>query len=85
MADPDDDFVAAVCAHEVSHLWFGCHVSMRWWDDLWQDEAMATYMSCTALGEERLDRVLLPGEAARLPGRRAAGAAAGVLAGGQRG
>ena len=52
MADPDDDFVAAVCAHEVSHLWFGCHVSMRWWDDLWQDEAMATYMSCTALGED---------------------------------
>ena len=26
MADPDDDFVAMVCAHEVSHLWFGCHV-----------------------------------------------------------
>ena len=39
MADPDDDFVAMVCAHEVSHLWFGCHVSMRWWDDLWLDEA----------------------------------------------
>jgi aminopeptidase N len=51
MADPDDDFVAMVCAHEVSHLWFGCHVSMRWWDDLWQDEAMATYMSYTALGD----------------------------------
>lgn len=49
MADPDDDFVAMVCAHEVSHLWFGCHVSMRWWEDLWQDEAMATYMSSTAL------------------------------------
>ena len=27
MADPHDDFVAMVCAHEVSHLWFGCHVS----------------------------------------------------------
>ena len=51
MADPDDDFVAMVCAHEVSHLWFGCHVSMRWWEDLWQDEAMATYMSYTALGD----------------------------------
>jgi aminopeptidase N len=51
MTDPDDDFVAMVCAHEVSHLWFGCHVGMRWWDDLWQDEAMATYMSCTALGD----------------------------------
>ena len=51
MADPDDDFVAMVCAHEVSHLWFGCHVSMRWWDDLWLDEAMATYMSYQALGD----------------------------------
>ena len=51
MADPDDDVVAMVCAHEVSHLWFGCHVSMRWWDDLWQDEAMATYMSYAALGD----------------------------------
>ena len=51
MVDPDDDFVAMVCAHEVSHLWFGCHVSMRWWDDLWQDEAMATYLSYKALGE----------------------------------
>jgi len=49
--DPDDDFVAMVCAQEVSHLWFGCHVSMRWWDDLWQDEAMATYMSYAALGD----------------------------------
>ena len=51
MTDPDDDFVAMVCAHEVSHLWFGCHVSMRWWDDLWLDEAMATYLSYTALGD----------------------------------
>ena len=51
MVDPDDDFVAMVCAHEVSHLWFGCHVSMRWWDDLWQDEAMATYLSYEALGD----------------------------------
>lgn len=48
MSDPDDDFVAAVCAHEVAHLWFGSLVRMRWWDDLWLDEAMATYMSYTA-------------------------------------
>ena len=48
LADPDDDFVAMVCAHEVAHLWFGCRVSTRWWDDLWLDEAMATYMSYTA-------------------------------------
>src|ERR1019366_4535532 len=48
MSDPDDDFVATVCAHEVAHLWFGGQVSMRWWEDLWLDEAMATYLSYTA-------------------------------------
>src|SRR5689334_9025646 len=55
MADPDDDFVAIVCAHEVSHLWFGCHVSSRWWDDLWLDEAMASYVSYTAMAEAGMD------------------------------
>ena len=48
MTDPDDDHTAVVCAHEAAHLWFGSHVSMRWWDDLWLDEAMATYVSQTA-------------------------------------
>ena len=51
MADPDDDFVAMLAGHEVAHLWFGCHVSAHWWDDLWQDEAMASYVSYTALGD----------------------------------
>jgi aminopeptidase N len=50
MADPDDDFVAEVCAHEVAHLWFGSHVTMRWWDDLWLDEALATYLSVEFTG-----------------------------------
>ena len=48
MADPDDEFVAMIAAHEVAHLWFGCLVGTRWWDDLWLDEAMATYLSYTA-------------------------------------
>jgi aminopeptidase N len=48
MEDPDDDFVAMVCAHEVAHLWFGSLVGMRWWDDVWLDEALATYMSYSA-------------------------------------
>jgi aminopeptidase N len=51
LPDPDDDRVEMVCAHEVAHLWFGCHVSMSWWDDVWQDEAMATYMSYTAMAD----------------------------------
>jgi aminopeptidase N len=54
MTDPDDDKVAMVCAHEVSHLWFGGQVSSRWWDDLWLDEAMATYVSCTAMQDAGL-------------------------------
>ena len=48
MSDPDDDFVVNLATHEVAHLWFGGLVSMRWWDDLWLDEAMATYLSNTA-------------------------------------
>src|SRR5450755_4025241 len=48
MGDPDDDFVAMVCTHEVAHLWFGSLVGMRWWDDVWLDEALATYLSYTA-------------------------------------
>jgi aminopeptidase N len=51
MADPEDDFVAMLAGHEVAHLWFGCHVSMRWWDDLWQDEAMASYLGYTVIGD----------------------------------
>ena len=52
MADPDDDLRVMICAHEVAHLWFGCHViSARWWDDLWLDEAMASYVSYLAMAE----------------------------------
>jgi aminopeptidase N len=45
MTDPDDDFVAMLCTHETAHLWFGGLVNMRWWDDVWLDEAIATYLS----------------------------------------
>jgi aminopeptidase N len=51
MADPEDDLVAMVLAHEAAHLWFGCLVEGRWWDDLWLAEALATYLSYTALTE----------------------------------
>jgi aminopeptidase N len=52
-ANPGDDFVAVVLAHEVAHLWFGCLVEGRWWDDLWLAEALATYLSYVA-GDEVL-------------------------------
>ncbi|HTA01292.1 MAG TPA: M1 family aminopeptidase, partial [Streptosporangiaceae bacterium] len=48
-ADADDEFVPTVLAHEVAHLWFGCLVEGRWWDDLWLAETMATYLSYAAM------------------------------------
>jgi aminopeptidase N len=47
-ADPGDDYVAVVLAHEAAHLWFGCLVEGGWWDDLWLAEAMASYLSYAA-------------------------------------
>ena len=44
-----DQHGAMVCAHEVAHLWFGALVGPRWWDYLWLDEAIATYLSYAAL------------------------------------
>lgn len=55
LADPDNVTIAAkqriatVISHELSHMWFGNLVTMKWWNNLWLNESFATLMEYVAV------------------------------------
>jgi puromycin-sensitive aminopeptidase len=40
-----------VICHELAHMWYGNLVTMAWWDDLWLNEAFATWMAFAIVDE----------------------------------
>jgi Peptidase family M1 domain/Peptidase M1 N-terminal domain len=47
----------SLVAHELNHQWFGDYVTLQWWDDLWLNEGVTTFMADLAYsdywGQER--------------------------------
>ncbi|MGI5245001.1 aminopeptidase N [Dactylosporangium sp. CA-139066] len=40
-----------VMLHEMAHMWFGNLATLRWWDDVWLNEAFAEYMGWRVAAE----------------------------------
>ncbi|PSN47508.1 hypothetical protein C0J52_02250 [Blattella germanica] len=43
--------IAQSVAHEIAHMWFGCLVTPKWWDDTWLKEGFARYFEYFAFNE----------------------------------
>jgi puromycin-sensitive aminopeptidase len=45
----DRRHITLVVSHEFAHQWFGNHVTMAWWDDLWLNESFAEWVAHKAV------------------------------------
>ncbi|WP_224244992.1 M1 family metallopeptidase [Hyalangium gracile] len=40
-----------IAIHELAHYWFGDYVTMAWWDDLWLNEASASWLEAKLIDQ----------------------------------